>query len=353
MKKHKILIIGAGSIGNHLAYACRQKMWDVTIHDIDKLALDRTREMIYPSRYGLWDEDIKLITEISNKDNYELIIIGTPPHTHLNIASNLIEKFNPKLMLIEKPLCQPNMNGLDELKQKIEHSDTTVLVGFNHNLTPNTKFAEKLIKDGIIGEPLSMHVQWLEHWGGIFSAHPWLSGPIDSYLGYWEKGGGSCGEHSHAISIWQHFSRLMNCGRIAEVSATMKIIEQETAVYDESSILSVKSTKGLVGTIIQDVITNPAKKNVRIQGSNGFIDWYVNYNDKNDAVLYGNDNLDEVKLFPKSRTDDFVGEIDEIELLLNGEKTKSVNCIDNAIDCMKVIYAAFQSNNEENKKILV
>ena len=145
----------------------------------------------------------------------------------------------------------------------------------------------------------------------------------------------------------------MNCGRIAEVSATMKIIEQETAVYDESSILSVKSTKGLVGTIIQDVITNPAKKNVRIQGSNGFIDWYVNYNDKNDAVLYGNDNLDEVKLFPKSRTDDFVGEIDEIELLLNGEKTKSVNCIDNAIDCMKVIYAAFQSNNEENKKILV
>ena len=31
----KVKIYGAGSIGNHLAYACRSKGWDVTLCDID------------------------------------------------------------------------------------------------------------------------------------------------------------------------------------------------------------------------------------------------------------------------------------------------------------------------------
>mgnify|MGYP001181333344 CR=1 FL=1 len=52
------LVISAGSIGNHLAYACRQKNWNVSIYDIDKSALKRMKEMIYPSRYGNWDSEI-------------------------------------------------------------------------------------------------------------------------------------------------------------------------------------------------------------------------------------------------------------------------------------------------------
>ena len=57
----KVKIYGAGSIGNHLAHACCSKGWDVTLCDIDTDALKRTENDIYPSRYGLWDDKIKLL----------------------------------------------------------------------------------------------------------------------------------------------------------------------------------------------------------------------------------------------------------------------------------------------------
>lgn len=55
-----IKIIGAGSIGNHLAHACRHLGWNVTICDIDDEALSRTKTLIYPGRYQKWDDEIEL-----------------------------------------------------------------------------------------------------------------------------------------------------------------------------------------------------------------------------------------------------------------------------------------------------
>mgnify|MGYP001428222303 CR=1 FL=1 len=55
-----VKIIGAGSIGNHLANACVTQGLSVTIVDIDKEALDRTKNIIYPERYEHWDDKIKL-----------------------------------------------------------------------------------------------------------------------------------------------------------------------------------------------------------------------------------------------------------------------------------------------------
>ena len=56
----KIKIIGAGSIGNHLANAARNLGWDVVVCDIDPEALERMRFDIYPKRYGSWDDKIRL-----------------------------------------------------------------------------------------------------------------------------------------------------------------------------------------------------------------------------------------------------------------------------------------------------
>ena len=47
-----IKIIGAGSIGNHLAHACRQMNWNVNMFDSDNKALKRTKENInYETNY--------------------------------------------------------------------------------------------------------------------------------------------------------------------------------------------------------------------------------------------------------------------------------------------------------------
>jgi len=55
----KVKIIGAGSIGNHLAQACRRIGWEVTVVDKDQAAIERMKNEIYPKRYGSWDENIK------------------------------------------------------------------------------------------------------------------------------------------------------------------------------------------------------------------------------------------------------------------------------------------------------
>lgn len=350
---NKVLIIGAGSIGNHLAYACRQKNLHVSIYDIDEPALLRTKKMIYPSRYGEWDTQIKLLNEFPQTEKYNIVIIGTPPDSHLSIASKVLQEIKPNVILIEKPLCPPGMKGLETLKGIRAKSNTTVLVGYNHNLTANTKFVENLLDEVFLGIPLSMHVRWLEYWGGIFEAHPWLDGPKDSYLGFSERGGGACAEHSHAVSIWQHFSNYMNCGNIKEVSAVMNIFNRNELNYDESTIISVKSENGLVGSIVQDVVTVPSQKNLRIQGDKGFVEWYVNYDSEHDAVIYGKIGKNsKTKLIPKTRPDDFAGEIRHIDELINNPSNKSPISFELGIECMKVIKSAFQSNLTGEKVII-
>ncbi|MAG69661.1 MAG: dehydrogenase, partial [Acidobacteria bacterium] len=210
----RVKIYGAGSIGNHLAHACCSKGWDVTLCDIDADALKRAKQDIYPSRYGLWDDKIKLlhVSELKPK-KYDFVIIGTPPDTHVDLALEVLRDFPPKALLIEKPLCAPSLSGCQKLLALAESIGTFVAVGYNHTLTKNTMRAVSIIKKGRIGQPLTISVGFREHWGSIFKAHPWLEGPQDTYLGFSDRGGGACGEHSHAINIWQHFSHALGVGR--------------------------------------------------------------------------------------------------------------------------------------------
>jgi predicted dehydrogenase len=200
---YTVKIFGAGSIGNHLAYACRSKGWSVAICDLDKAALERTKNEIYPSRYGKWDDEIRLLDARSKDETkYDVVIIGTPPDTHAKIALEVLNNVPPRLMLIEKPMLTPSLESAEEIYKLAQEKGTFITVGYNHTLTKNTQKVEELIKEGVLGTPLTMSSETREHWGGVFAAHPWLDGPQDTYLGFSTRGGGACGEYFHAINIW-------------------------------------------------------------------------------------------------------------------------------------------------------
>ena len=111
----KVKIYGAGSIGNHLANASRRLNWEVDICDVDPNALKRTKELIYPSRYKVWDNDIGLyLNDKAPKKDYDLIIIGTPPDIRNKLALQSLKE-KPKAILIEKPAGTPNLKGLEEI----------------------------------------------------------------------------------------------------------------------------------------------------------------------------------------------------------------------------------------------
>jgi predicted dehydrogenase len=360
---NKVKIYGAGSIGNHLAHACRNKGWDVTVCDRDDDALTRMKNDIYPSRYGKWDESIKLSRDASGMQTkyFDVVIIGTPPESHVPLALKELKYFNPEVIMIEKPLSTPDMEGCQELFELSEQKGVFVTCSYNHTLTPNTNMASELISNGLIKNGKSIHVRWLEHWGGIFDAHPWLDGPQDSYLGFSDRGGGACGEHSHGISIWQHFSHLLNQGKISEVTSTMKIVND---TYDETTQILVKSENGIIGTIIQDVVTDPSVKKARIQGEDGYLEWIVNYSDSEDALIctsyYPSGEGAFRGRFPKcipffkSRPDDFKWEIEHIEDILDNktDRDSSPISLERGLDVMLVIAAAHLSN-ETGKKVKI
>ena len=349
----KVKIIGAGSIGNHLAHASRSKGWAVTLADMDQAALQRARDSIYPSRYGKWDDAIVLKdSAAAMAEPADIVFIGTPPDSHIKLANDVLDAARPRALVIEKPLCAPDLQGCQALWQRAQRNGVFVGVGYNHVLGRNTVLAEQALAQGI-GTISTISTRTREHWGGILKAHPWLPGPAGSYLGFYRRGGGAAGEHSHAINLWQHFAHVIGAGRVADVSATLDIVRDDGTEYDRLCLLVLRTTGGLTGDVIQDVVTAPAEKSARLQGSDGYIEWHVNYQPNVDATITGKgESKAERTLIPKTRADDFRVEVDHLEAVLDGRTASSPIALERGLDTMMVIAAAFKSH-ESGRRVSI
>jgi len=278
----KVKVLGAGSIGNHLAHASRRLGWQVAICDIDAAALERTRTEVFPGRYGAWDESIELYhVKDAPKSVYDLIVVGTPPDSHIDLAIEAIAE-GPRAVLVEKPVCGPDLHRAQELLALAAKRDVSVFVGYDHVVGGAVVAA--LEKARGLRRIETLDVEFREHWGGIFAAHPWLSGPQDTYLGFWKRGGGASGEHSHAINLWQHFARELGAGRVVDVTATLEYVKNDLVDYDSLCLLNLRTESGLVGRVVQDVVTQPPRKWARIQANDGYADLAIGFEPGVDRV---------------------------------------------------------------------
>jgi predicted dehydrogenase len=221
-------------------------------------------------------------------------------------------------------------------------------VGYNHSLTANTQAAEQWIAQNPgLGRAKTLSSRFREHWGGIFAAHPWLDGPSDTYLGFSARGGGASGEHSHAIHIWQQFAHVLGQGRISEVSAMMDWVNDGSIRYDSIAQILVRTEKGLIGDIFQDVVTEPARKQLRIQWEGGFLEWEASRSKNEDwisAQIKGEAAIE--SSFPKTRPDDFAPQMEHLEKALNGSTDGSPISLQRGLETMLVIAAAHESDRE-------
>ena len=332
-----IKIIGAGSIGNHLAQASRRMGWEVMIVDADPKALERTKNDIYPKRYGAWDNAINLFKAGEEpKGGFDIIMIGTPPDSHMKLALAAIAE-NPKLLHIEKPMATPDLAGVAEFEAAMaQHPKTIVTVGYDHAVSESAAFVRDFVNGrteearplagGLaskpLGEILTVDVEFREHWKGIFGAHPWLAGPWETYLGYWKRGGGAGGEHSHALHLWLYFARALGWDGAENVKAMFDMKSEQGAEYDRIAAFLLKTKTGGMGRVVQDVVTYPVRKWARLQGDKGYIEWYCNGVPEGDLVRWQAEGQEtQEKIFAKKRPDDFYREIMHYQKLLLGEIT--------------------------------
>ncbi len=350
----RVKVIGAGSIGNHHAQAARRMGWSVDVVDSDPKALQRMKEDIYPKRYGAWDDSIGLYqTGGEPKQGYDVICIGTPPDVRMKIALSALEE-RPKALLLEKPLCGPYHEQMEALREF--HSAyrgqiaTKAVVGYDHAIARSTQYVSEILKRGLLGAVQAIDVQFREHWRGIFSAHPWLAGPGDTYLGYTARGGGASGEHSHALHLWQFFARRAGFGVPHSVSGLYKAVDEierdapfRHSAYDTIALFSILTDIGNVGYVAQDVVTHPSRKWARIQGTDGFVEWICNgASVGGDLVRMGlKDDPVLESVFPKTRPDDFHQEMLHINDIMNNEASAddSPLSLDSGILVMQMLSA--------------
>jgi predicted dehydrogenase len=343
----KAKVLGAGSIGNHLSNALRSLGHNVTLCDVDPAALERTRNEIYPARYGQWDDGIELcLAKDAPSRGFDLIIIGSPPDSHMQLALQALVE-GPRAILIEKPVCTPALEQVEELLTRAQAQNCHLFVGYDHVVGSAARRFCELIGDGIAGEVQVLDVEFREHWGGIFAAHPWLKGASDTYLGFWRRGGGAAGEHSHAFNLWQHFAHCLGRGRVKQVTATLDYVSHDGAEYDRSCFANLATEGGLVGRVAQDVVTRPTRKWARLQGSTGYIEWICGYQSNRDAIICGVTGKDPVtETFSKTRPDDFILEMKHIIAVMDGELVATDLSLHRGLDTAMVISAAHLSSQQ-------
>ncbi len=346
----RIKIYGAGSIGNHLANAARTLGAEVVVVDINPQALERMRREIYPMRYGRWDESIQLcVPDTQPRGGFDLICIGTPPEHHLPLVLAALKE-SPRAIQVEKPLCPPSLHLANETAQAVAASSTKVFIGYDHVVGKSARKTIELLQANAVGQIQTFDVEFREHWGGIFKAHPWLAGPADSYLGFWEAGGGASGEHSHALNFWQFLAHTLGHGRVTEVDAMLNYAQEGKAWFDSLCMLQLRTEDGFSGRVVQDVLTQPVKKWAFIQGTGGTVEWHNGYNPQGDAVVVKpvGAPLQLIEL-AKKRPDDFIEELNHIDASLAPGAAPSVMSLERGLETMMVLAAAHLSERTKRR----
>jgi predicted dehydrogenase len=328
----RVAIIGAGSIGCHLAFSCRKSGWNVTVFDTSEIALERLKSELYPKRYGSWDPEIKvhnmIMLQHSSVLDFDAILIGTPPDTHVEVLYQCIS-LEPKVIMIEKPLCPPNETQIEILRSIFSTNlKIKYLAGYNHRVSRIVnELKQAWERHGAL--PITkIEVNWLEDWSGILNAHPWLRGPEDSYLGFTDRGGGALFEHSHGLDLWLHLANFFGIGNPKKIDARTSTDINKGVLFscEEEIEIEIETDTGFVGRVHQDVRTNPAVKQVNVSDSrfSYVLDFHIQGTSDRIKIIDSSDGEIISEVFvTKKRFVDFDEEICEIQRLLSHSKDLS------------------------------
>lgn len=308
-----ILIFGAGSIGNHMSYACRKMNLNVFITDIDPKALTRMKDLIYPKRYGSWDNKIKLISYNSlykiNKE-FDLIIIGAPPESHFKIYKFCKKNLAYKKILTEKPIINFSNKQINSFK-KIIKNDLS-FCGYNHSISNSFNFfLKKISKETKLQK---ININWCESWRGILNAHFWLKNEFSSYLGDFKKGGGALQEHSHGLHLLIIIISKVLKSKLKNYNLQSKSLfkKNKNKKYDIFTSIIGYDQKTQI-TYNTDLNTYPAKKNITIYANNKIYEWHCGLKKNYDIVKIKSLNkVISIKKFKKTRSSEFENEIKHI-----------------------------------------
>jgi hypothetical protein len=332
---NKILIFGCGSIGAHMTNAALNLGFSVYITDIKKKKIDYFKNNFFFSRYGYFSKKIipiEISSAIKIKEKFEIIIIGTPPDTHIKLLKQIKNNLHFKKILIEKPITTIFNKDLNIFKNTKFNSQ--VFCGYNHSISQAFIFflrqIAKLKKIDVL------NVFWKEGWSNILRAHPWLKSEFDSYLGDLKLGGGSLHEHSHGLHLLILILNLkkMKLSNNIQANVIYNFNKNKTKYYDTYSTF-VDIVDNSFIKYETDLISIPANKTIFIKSKNKTVELIFGYNKNYDCCITSINNKIKKKFFKKTRSSEFEN---EIKYIYKNKNSQNTNLSPNhAFEVLKII----------------
>ena len=156
MTKHRLLIVGVGSIGErHTRTFQRTGRVDLSICENN----EQLRKTV-ADRYGI-TETYAGLDEALDAGKFDIGLICTPSHLHIPMATQLVGA--GKHVFIEKPLSL-SLDGIAELLKLIKEKRVKSAVAFTYRSHPALRSMKEAIDSGRFDEP----VQVIATWGQYF-----------------------------------------------------------------------------------------------------------------------------------------------------------------------------------------
>ncbi|MCC6682674.1 MAG: Gfo/Idh/MocA family oxidoreductase [Phycisphaeraceae bacterium] len=188
---HKVLVVGAGSIGErHARCFASTGRAEVGVVEPLKPRLDTVK-----SQYG-W-RCYANINEALNDSKWTTAIICTPANTHIEIATQCLNGGLP--VLIEKPLAV-DPRQIHTFAQLVKQTSISVGVAYVHRAHPAIAIVHDMLHDGRFGGPLELVAAFGHHFPTARPAY------ASTYYARHETGGGAIQDAlTHAMNTAEWF----------------------------------------------------------------------------------------------------------------------------------------------------
>jgi predicted dehydrogenase len=159
--KLRIGVLGAGAWADsaHIPGWNRDPRCElVVVCDVEQ---SRAQELASKHGVGEWSDDWQSVV---GRTDIDVIDIVTPSHTHLELASAVIE--SGKHVLCEKPVAF-DFTETRRLADEAKLKGVKTKLGFTFRYSPGAQYAKSLIDEGFIGRPFifngyEQNSQWLD-----------------------------------------------------------------------------------------------------------------------------------------------------------------------------------------------
>lgn len=325
MSRH-LLILGTGSVGKRHAInlnglGCRISCCDPRRDRLDEIAGEGIR---LESGYTTLDE------ALADADQFDAIVVASPPSFHVDQAVAALERGKP--VLLEKPVS-PGLTETLKLQRAVKSSGVPLLLGYTWRWWPPLLKVRNLIDQQAVGRLRFVKFTMAAH---LADWHPWERYQ-DFFMASQAQGGGALLDESHWLDLMLWFF-----GMPHKLFAKVERISNLEIETDDNVDMLVYYPDDLRVSLHLDLYARPHEKTIQFVGDEGSLIWEPN----RIKIGRGLEPEWEIEEFTYDRNDMFMAVAEEFLKILGDDRKPSCT-IDDGTRVLQLIEAARQSSREE------